>query len=53
MRARGGLRLVLLAAVLAVVLTGCAVETVEGDIADQQLCVAAQPVADQIAARGA
>ena len=39
--------------VLAVLLAGCAVETVEGEIADQQLCVAAQPVVEAVRARGA
>ena len=43
---------VLAVPVLALALTGCAVETVEGEIADQQLCVAAQPVVEAVRARG-
>lgn len=38
--------------VLAVALTGCGVEAVEGDIADQQLCVAAQRVVQEYASGG-
>lgn len=34
------------------VLTACAVESVEGDIADQQRCVAAQEVVREFAAGG-
>lgn len=53
-RQRAGRRALLvgLAPVLVVALTGCAVEAVTGDVADQQLCVAAQPVVDAVGARG-
>ena len=37
--------------VLALLLAGCGVETVEGEIADQQLCVAAQPLVEAVGAR--
>ena len=43
---------VLAVPVLGLLLAGCAVETVEGEIADQQLCVAAQPVVEAVRARG-
>lgn len=37
--------------VLVAALSGCGVETVEGEIADQQLCVAAQPLVEAVGAR--
>ena len=45
-------RAVVLVLLVGGTLAGCAVEAVTGDIADQQLCVAAQPVLDAVADQG-
>jgi hypothetical protein len=51
-RGRRPVVVVALIPVLVVALTGCGVETVEGEIADQQQCVAAQPLVEAVGARG-
>lgn len=54
-RQRPGRSLALLVALvpsLGLALAACGVETVEGEIADQQVCVAAQPLVEAVGARG-